>query len=116
MDTTVFSNSKIISIKRDVQREKIRLLTIEDIRNIDFSRPWNIQFSEEKLSEEEAAEVMQDFKRADGQYVLNGLRVNLFKLRTYVCKNFIKISVRIIYAPTIVAPVIVGEAEDKKND
>ena len=108
---SLYSIEKIISIKYDLQKEKAQLLAKAILKSdIDLSKSFNVQFSEEKLTEEEIAEIALKYhKRADGQYICNGELISMFKLFELIAKSYIKIIVRLMSVKTINAPVIMRQ-------
>lgn len=108
---SLYSITKIMLITCDLRREKAQMLAkcVQKF-DIDLSKPFNVQFSEGKLTDEEISDIALKYhKRADGQYIYNGELISMFKLSELIAKRFIKITMRLQQAKTIDAPVVMWQ-------
>lgn len=99
----VYSKSKF-----EIHRIKTMFLErVLDLHNLDFARPFNVQISEEELSAENVADIAdKEYKRADGQYVCNGMLASMWEVEADIRQKYIKLCVKIIYVENITQPVI----------
>lgn len=103
----------------EIHRNKTMFLEkILDLHNLDFARPFNVQISEEELSAEDIGIIADEYyKRADGQYVCNGVLASTWKVEADIRQKYIKLGVKILYVDNITQPVIqIKEKREADND
>lgn len=92
----------------EMKRIKTKMLAqILDLCDIDYTRSFNVKISEEELSAENVADIAdKEYKRADGQYVCNGMLASMWEAEADIRQKYIKLCVKIIYVENITQPVI----------
>ena len=102
----------------EMKRIKTKMLAqILDLYQIDFERSFNVQISEEELSAENIAAIAdKEYKRADGQYVCNGMLASMWEVEADIRQKYIKLCGKIMYVETITQPIIQTKWEKEKKD